>query len=146
MLPLAVLEFLVDLHDHLPHEDLLEPLGQHLGLADPFVRFLRSHLLLVLEHVSLDQVPVLELLFLKGHVVSSLLHLLSLLLILELLDLRHGDAEAILLSEYMQHVALLLLHLELELAQLFLLLLHLFAQLAEGVCLWVLRVVRSLDI
>ena len=110
------------------------------------MRFLRGYLLFVFENISLNQVPILEFLFLDCHIVSSLLHFLPLLLILELLDLCHRNAKAVLLSEYVQHVALLLLHLELELAQLFLLLLHLFAQLAEGVCLWVLRVVRSLDI
>ena len=146
MLSFAVLEFFMDLPDHLAHEHLMQPLGHYLGLADPIVGILRGYLLFVFENISLNQVPILKLLFLDCHIVSPLLHFLTLLLILELLNLSHGNAKAVLLSEYMQHVALLLLHLELELAQLFLLLLHLFAQLAEGVCLWVLRVVGSLDI
>lgn len=76
------------------------------------------------QDVSLNQVPILELLALDLFLLSTFLDLLTFLLELELLDLGKRDAELVLLAEHVQQVCLLLLHLELETADFLLLLLH----------------------
>ena len=86
--------------------------------------FLCGDLFLVLEHVSFDEVPVLELFFLHGFFSSSPLDLLTLLLMLELLDFGQRDAKLVLLGQDVKQVTFLLDHADFKLAVLFLLSLH----------------------
>ena len=60
--------------------------------------FLGCNLFLVLEHVSLNQMPVLEFFFLHGFFCPSLLDLFTLLLMFELFDFGKGDAKLVLLG------------------------------------------------
>ena len=109
------------------------PLLHLLGLADPFVSLLRRDLFPVLQDVSLDQVPVLELLLLELLFLAAMFHLHALLLVLHRFDLGERNSNFVLLCQYVKQVTLLLLHLELEFADFLLLILHLLAKLFEGV-------------
>lgn len=142
---LALQELFIDLSDYLAQLNLVKPLGEAFGLNDLHVRLLRCNILLVLEHVALDMMPVLKLLLLQHFIFASQLDLHPLLLADCLLYLGEGNAEAILFGKDVQKVTFLLLHLQFELANLVLLLLHFLTQLFKGVRVGIVLVVRILN-
>ena len=84
--------------------------------------------------------PILQFLLLDILLVTSQTDLLALFYILELLDACQRNALLVVLAEHMQLVALVLLHLEFELANFVLLLLHLLPKLFQKAFPWILLV------
>ena len=122
------------------------PLLHLLGLTDALVGLLRRNLFPVLQDVSLDQVPILELFLLKLLFLAAMFHLFAFLFVLDRLNLGKRNANFVLLGQYVKQITLLLLHLELKFANFFLLLFHLLAKLFEWVGVRVLLVVRVLQV
>ena len=73
------------------------PLLHLLGLADPFVSLLRRDLFPVLQDVSLDQVPILELFLLELLFLAAMFHLHTLLFVLHRFDLGQRNSNFVLL-------------------------------------------------
>lgn len=131
----------VDMLDYLVEVHVVDPLRHSLRLFVTLSGVLLCQHPLVLQHVSLDQVPVLH--FLSFHVLllSPLFDGLPLLFILQRLYLGERDPHLALLAQHVQQVCLLLLHLKFESADLLLFLLHLLSKLFERVTVGILIIV-----
>lgn len=139
---LVLIEF-PNLVQHVTQLSVQHPLGKAASLLYFLKRFLSSNLFLVLENISFDQVPVLQLFLFNPLLISA--HqghrALSVNIHLLLLYLSDRDAKLPLLAQHVQILALLSLDLKSLLPRLLLLLFHLSSELLERVCLGILVVV-----
>ena len=79
-----------------------KPLSELTRLLDTLLSILYTLLLDILQYVSLDQVPILELLFLEIFIFSAQADLFTLLLLLLLLVSEQSVAQLVLFAELME--------------------------------------------
>lgn len=130
------LEFAEDGLHNLKEVDVVEPLGHALALLVALAGVLVRQHSLVLQHVTLDQVPVLQLLPLDILFLPALLGSFTLLLKLDLLNFVEvvlWNAQFVLLAQRVDVFHFASVQLQLESPRLFLLFQHLPSELLKGV-------------
>ena len=99
---------------------------------------------LVLENITLDKMPVLELLALRVFYLPALLHIFTLLFLSRLLHLCQSEVATalVLFAKISKHLILSLRHFNFEFPKLFLFKFHLFAELFKRIRIRVIIVIR----